>query len=60
VPQRNDPPPLWSAGQETPAVIIDDPRQARQQPNLAKGVVWADILADIAADAVATEYPEAA
>lgn len=49
---------------ETPAEIIDDLRHTRQQPNLARGIVWADVLAAIAADEEARqrrrELPEAA
>jgi hypothetical protein len=48
---------------ETPAEIVDDLRHTRQQPNLARGIVWADIVAAIAADEEARhrhQLPEAA
>jgi hypothetical protein len=47
---------------ENPTEIVDDLRHTRQQPNLARGIVWADILAAIAADEEARQrhLPEAA
>lgn len=37
--------------EETPVGLVDELLQTRQHhPNLARGIVWADILADIAAD----------
>jgi hypothetical protein len=39
-----------------PASLADELLQTRQHhPNLARGIVWADILADIAADEAARE-----
>lgn len=42
---------------------LDELRHTRQQPNLARGIVWADILAAIAADEEARQrrqLPDAA
>jgi hypothetical protein len=51
VPTVNEPQHLRAVEyHEIPAEIIDDLRSTRQHPNLARGIVWADILADIAAD----------
>ena len=37
--------------EDTPVGLVDELLQTRQHhPNLARGIVWADILADIAAD----------
>jgi hypothetical protein len=60
VPMLNEPNHLRAVGQETPAEIIDEPVLTRQHPNLARGIVWADILAAIAADEEARHLPEAA
>jgi hypothetical protein len=61
MPALNESQHLRAVEQETPAEIIDDLRQTRQHPNLARGIVWADILADIAADDEARrQLPEAA
>ncbi|TDV41040.1 DUF6222 family protein [Actinophytocola oryzae] len=49
---------------EAPTDLVDELRHTRQQPNLARGIVWADILAAIAADEAARQQqrqlPEAA
>ena len=42
---------------------LDELRHTRQQPNLARGIVWADVLAAIAADEEARQQrqlPDAA
>jgi hypothetical protein len=49
-------------GNEVPT-DLDELRHTRQQPNLARGIVWADVLAAIAADEEARQQrqlPEAA
>ena len=49
--------------QDTPTELVEELRHTRQQPNLARGIVWADVLAAIAADEEARharQLPEAA
>lgn len=44
----------------TPVSLVEDLLAPRPQANLARGIVWADILADIAADEEARHLRDAA
>jgi hypothetical protein len=51
------------SGQETtttPTNLVDELLQPRSHASLARGIVWADILADIAADDEARQMRDAA
>lgn len=51
------------SGQQELTTHLDEVLHVRQQPNLARGIVWADILAAIAADEAARQQgqlPDAA
>lgn len=43
-----------------PPAITDDPPRSEPHSNLARGIVWADILAEIAAEAEVRDLREAA
>jgi hypothetical protein len=43
-----------------PADLADVPMQTYPHTNLARGIVWADVLADIAADEQARQLRDAA
>ncbi len=60
MPASNEPQRLRAVEQETSDEIGDDLRQIRAQPNLARGIVWADVLAAIAADEEARQMRRAA
>lgn len=44
----------------TPTNLVDDLLHPRSHASLARGIVWADILADIAADEEARQLRDAA
>ncbi|HEY7596947.1 MAG TPA: DUF6222 family protein [Actinophytocola sp.] len=56
MPRLNEP----DRERETPAETVEDLQPTRIHSNLARGIVWADILADIAADEAARRLPDAA